>query len=122
MKDDTTITFRLEPDNPPATDWSRFDAMTDEEREAAAQSDPDSRPLTDEQLARAYRVSAVKLLRGRLGLTQEAFAARFHLPLGTVRDWERGARQPDAAAKVLLRVIARNPQAVVEALEEREAR
>jgi len=118
MKDENTITFRLDPNNPPQTDCRRFDAMTDEEKHAAALSDPDNPPLTEEQLARARRVSPIKALRFRLGFTQEAFAARFQIPLGTLRDWERGAREPDAAAKVLLRVIARNPQAVMQALEE----
>ncbi len=118
MKDENIITFRLDPNNPPQTDWSRFDAMTDEEKHAAALSDPDNPPLTEEQLARARRVSPIKALRFRLDFTQEAFAARFQIPLGTLRDWERGAREPEAAAKVLLRVIARNPQAVMQALEE----
>ncbi|HYN86934.1 MAG TPA: helix-turn-helix domain-containing protein [Ardenticatenaceae bacterium] len=112
------ITFKLDPDHPPATDWSGFDAMMEEEREAAARADPDSPPLTQEHLARARRVSPIKALRFKLDLTQEEFAARFHLPLGTVRDWERGARRPDAAARVLLRVIDRNPQAVLQALED----
>ena len=49
-------------------------------------------------------------------LTQEEFAARFHIPLGTLRDWEQGKTQPDQAARAYLRVIARNPTAVQEAL------
>jgi putative transcriptional regulator len=57
------------------------------------------------------------MLRKRLKLTQEEFAARFHLPLGTVRDWEQGAHKPDRAAQVLLTVIARDPEAVARALE-----
>ena len=117
MNDNTIITFSLDPDNPPVTDWSRFDALTDEELEAAALADPDSPPLTEGQLARARRVPPLKALRFKLGLTQEEFAARFQLPLRTVRDWERGARRPDAAATILLRVIERNPQAVLDALE-----
>ena len=51
----------------------------------------------------------------RLDLTQEEFAATFHIPLGTRHDWERGAREPDTSAKTFLRVIERNPQAVIEA-------
>ena len=98
-------------------DWSRLDAMTDEEKHAAALSDPDASPLTEEQLARARRIPAIKALRFRLGLTQEEFATRFQIPLGTIRDWERGAREPDSAAIVLLRVIAHNPQVVMQALE-----
>ncbi len=117
MSDDNIITFRLDPHNLPQPDWSRLDTMTEEEK-AAARSDPDAQPLSDEQLAQMRRISPFKSLRYRLGLTQEEFATRFHLPLGTIRDWERGARRPDAAATVLLRVIDRNPEAVLEALEE----
>lgn len=56
-------------------------------------------------------------LRKKLMLTQEEFAARFHLPLGTVRDWEQGAHWPDKAVQVLLTVIANDPDAVTRALE-----
>src|SRR5260370_30450104 len=90
--------------------------MSDEERHRAAVSDPDAPPATEAQLARARRVPTVRALRKKLNLTQEEFAARFHLPLGTVRDWEQGAHRPDKAAQVLLTVIARDPDAVVRAL------
>jgi transcriptional regulator with XRE-family HTH domain len=52
-------------------------------------------------------VPTVRALRQKLNLTQEEFAKRFHLPLGTVRDWEQGAHRPDKAAQVLLTVIAK---------------
>ncbi len=62
--------------------------------------------------------NAIGLVDGRqLNITQEEFAARFHLPLGTVRDWEQGAHRPDRAAEVLLTVIAKDPDAVARALE-----
>lgn len=99
------------------TDWARVDAMTDEEVEANALSDPDNPPLTAEQLARLKPVPNPKQIRQRLHLTQEQFAARFHLRVGTVRDWEQGTKEPDSAAKVLLRVIDKNPEAVISALE-----
>ena len=83
---------------------------------AAALSDPDAQPLTEAQLKRARRVPNVARIRAKLGLTQEEFAARFGLPLGTVRDWEQGAHRPDRAAQVLLRVIESNPDAVVRAI------
>jgi putative transcriptional regulator len=51
-------------------------------------------------------------------MTQEQFAAEFHIPLGTLRDWEQGVSWPDTAARSYLRVIANNPQAVLEALEQ----
>jgi putative transcriptional regulator len=71
------------------TDWARLDAMTDEEVMAAALSDPDAQPLTPERLAKMRRVSRVKVLRQRLGMTQMQFAEAFHLPITTLRDWEQ---------------------------------
>jgi putative transcriptional regulator len=117
MKKRSTTRFKLDPRKPPKSDWRAFDAITEEQRHHAALSDPDAQPATKAQLARARRVPSVRALREKLNLTQEAFAARFHLPLGTVRDWEQGAHRPDKAAQVLLTVIAKDPDAVARALE-----
>ncbi len=91
--------------------------MTEEEIHAAALSDPDAQPLTDEDLARMKRVSRVKIIRRALRLTQEEFAARYHIPLGTLRDWEQGRSEPDQTAKAYLKVIAANPEAIYQALQ-----
>ena len=117
MKKRNITRFKLTPKKPPKTDWRAFDAMSEEERHKAALSDPDCLPASEAKLARARRVPTVRALRKKLNLTQEEFAARFHLPLGTVRDWEQGAHRPDKAAQVLLTVIARDPDAVARALE-----
>jgi putative transcriptional regulator len=117
MKEGSTTRFKLNPKKLPKSDWRAFDRMSEEERHRAAASDPDAPPATEAQLARARRVPSVRALRQKLNLTQEQFAARFHLPLGTVRDWEQGAHRPDKAAQVLLTVIARDPDAVARALE-----
>ena len=98
------------------TDWARLEAMTEEEIEANALSDPDNPPLTDEELARMRPVPNPRRIRERLKLTQEQFAARFEVPLGTLRDWEQGVSYPDSAAKILLRVIDKDPEAVINAL------
>lgn len=66
-------------------DWSRFDAMTPEERHQAALDDPDAHPMTEEDFARMKRTPQVKVMRRALGLSQEEFSARFHVPLGTLR-------------------------------------
>ena len=97
-------------------DWHRFDAMTGTERHAAAMSDPDAAPLTRRDFARMRPTPRVKLIRRALGLSQEEFAARFHIPLGTLRDWEQGRKDPDAAARAYLVVIAREPEVVQRAL------
>jgi putative transcriptional regulator len=62
------------------------------------------------------RTPQLKIIRRALGLTQEEFARTFQIPLGTLRDWEQGAAVPDQSARAYLRVIARNPSAVREAL------
>jgi putative transcriptional regulator len=116
MKKGNITRFRLNQKKPPTTDWRRFDEMSEKDRHKAALSDADSQPATKAQLARARRVPAIRALRQKLNLTQEEFATRFHLPLGTVRDWEQGAHRPDKAAQILLMVIANDPDAVTRAL------
>jgi len=109
-----------EPGDPPIetdTDWDAVNALTDEQIHAAALSDPDAQPLplgTDEEMAKLglIHIPNVKKLRERLGLTQEAFAAAYRIPIGTLRDWEQGRKRPDAPARAYLTVIARNPEAV----------
>ena len=90
--------------------------MSDDEVLAAALADPDAQPLTLEDSKRMRRVLRAKIIHRALGLTQEQFATRFGIPLGTLRDWEQGAAEPDAAARAYLTVIGRNPAAVAEAL------
>lgn len=58
----------------------------------------------------------VRAIRARMGLSREAFAARFGLKATAVRDWEQGLRRPDPAAQTLLRVIDQEPEAVERAL------
>ncbi len=99
-------------------DWKRLDVMTEEQRRAAALRDPDAQPVTPENIGRMKRTPQVKVIRRALGLSQEEFAARFRIPLGTLRDWEQGRKEPDAAGRAYLTVIARNPNAVSEALSE----
>jgi putative transcriptional regulator len=98
------------------TDWTRFDAMTEAEKHAAALSDPDALPLTEEDMRRMKRTPRAKIIRRALGLSQEDFAARYHIPIGTLRDWEQGRVEPDQAARAYLTVIAREPEGVRKAL------
>jgi putative transcriptional regulator len=52
-----------------------------------------------------------------VGLTQEEFAGRYHIPIGTLRDWEQGRSEPDQPARAYLAVIAHDPEGVRRALE-----
>ena len=78
--------------------------------------DPENPPLTEAQLAGMKRVSPAKALRWRLGLSQQEFATRYHIPIGTLRDWEQHRNEPDAPARAYLKVIAADPEGVAEKL------
>lgn len=62
------------------------------------------------------RVAPVKRIRWQLGLSQEDFAERFEIPIGTLRDWEQGRSRPDRAAAAYLKVIGSDPAVVSRAL------
>lgn len=85
---------------------------------AAAKADPDARPMTEEELRTARRIPRVKTMRRALGITQEEFAARYHVPLGTLRDWEQGRTEPDQPTRAYLAVIAHDPEGVRRALQQ----
>ena len=91
-------------------------AMTEEEIFGAALRDPDNPPMSSLPPGRYRRLPRSWGIRRRLGLTQEQFAEKFQIPVGTVRDWEQGRVEPDQAAKAYLKVIAHNPDLVLEAL------
>ncbi len=44
---------------------------------------------------RMPRSPQAKIIRRALEFTQEEFAERIHIPLGTLRDWEQGQAEPD---------------------------
>lgn len=84
-------------------------------REGRAIARGEARPTT-------YRVYVptevdVRKIRKALKLSQAQFAARFGLPAATIRDWEQHRRKPEGAARVLLQVIKKEPEAVARALE-----
>lgn len=95
------------------TDWAAVDEQTDEDIARQVASDPDAAPI----LSEAETVAAiVRSVRKRLGISQAEFAARYHVPIGTLRDWEQNRKRPDAPALAYLRVIAREPAIVAQAL------
>jgi len=57
-----------------------------------------------------------KAIRSKLGLTQEQMALMLGTSVSGYRKWEQGARQPSGAARALLRVMDKEPQAVLRAL------
>ena len=118
MRDDGTVVEVLSDGSERPFPDMPMRLMTDEEAEAAANSDPDALPMTEEELRRARRVPRVKTLRRALQLTQEEFALRYRIPLGTLRDWEQGRCEPDQTARAYLKVIAIDSEMVQRALME----
>jgi putative transcriptional regulator len=68
--------------------------------------------------ARAYVPEKVDVpaIRAKFKLSQAAFAARYGIPIGTLRDWEQQRRSPDQPSRVLLSIIEKEPEAVARAL------
>ncbi|NGN42283.1 helix-turn-helix domain-containing protein [Mesorhizobium sp. CGMCC 1.15528] len=101
--------------------WDRLRSMGYAEVAAAALDDADTMPLDEAPLNTPGRVPRVKIIRRALHLSQEEFASRYLIPLGTLRDWEQGRTEPDQAARAYLRVIAKEPETVSRALGTRDA-
>lgn len=79
-------------------------------------NDPEDFDASQEALDRGQRARLVRTARTQLGLTQAEFARRFHVPLGTLRDWEQArATAPDFAI-AYVRVIMRDPEMVAAAV------
>jgi putative transcriptional regulator len=117
------VRYTLDPNNPPkltAERRARLDAMTDAEIEAAAESDPDNPPLTDQELDRVAAARRVREVRTHTGLSQAVFARTYRINVGRLRDLEQGRTQPDSAVLAYLAVIDKEPDAVRRALGDSE--
>ena len=102
--------------------WARLRSKTNDQVLAEARADPSALPVEDRKPGRlgpVGRVSLAKRIRWNLRMSQIEFAKAFHIPLGTLRDWEQHRRDPDQAAQAYLEVIGREPDAVRRALKAR---
>jgi putative transcriptional regulator len=109
----TTVTPDMHQDLIRSVDWDRVSRMTDEAIADDIARDPDAMPFTDADGV-ALRI---QMIRKGLRLSQAQFATQFHIPLATLKDWEQGRRQPEAAAWAYLQVIEGEPAAVRRALK-----
>ena len=117
-----TVTFaRIRPDGTlvrVTSDGSEVSIMPEQVKKTVRWiSDPQAPRDEDAQSTRSE--PHVTTLRRALALTQKEFAARFHLPLATLRDWERGLSEPDQPMCAYLTVIALHPEVVSRALRKR---
>ncbi|WP_137890875.1 helix-turn-helix domain-containing protein [Ramlibacter sp. 2FC] len=90
-------------------DPARVDAMT--EKDIALQKAADEAEAMQDVAKFARRV------RKRLGFSQAEFAERIDVSLDTIRNWEQGKRSPTGAAKALLKVLDKAPEAALAALQ-----
>ena len=84
-------------------------------------ADHENPPITAERLNRLKPVPRAKTLRRALQMTQEAFSDCYHIPIGTLRDWEQGRTEPDAPARAFLKVIAADTERVRKMLERKRS-
>jgi len=84
-------------------------------RAAAANAEGETKPAAVRPIPLMLEVD-VRAVRAATGLSRAEFARRFALDPRALQDWEQGRRRPDRAARAYLTVIARHPEAVVEAL------
>jgi putative transcriptional regulator len=84
-------------------------------REAASIANGEAEPAAVHQFPLPLEVD-VSAVRKATGLSRAEFARRFALDPRALQDWEQGRRRPDRAARAYLTVIAKHPEAVVEAL------
>lgn len=104
-----SVDFRQPATLPKArVDRRRLDAMTEADL-ALQRAEDDADAMQD-----AARF--VRRVRRRLGLTQQEFAKRIDVPLDTIRNWEQGKRYPTGAAKALLKILDKAPEAALLAL------
>jgi putative transcriptional regulator len=83
-------------------------------KEAAEIAQGNRNPAVVHQVCVPKKVD-VKAIRKKLGMTQRQFALTFGFVERTLKSWESGEREPESAARVLLKVIEKNPSAVLDA-------
>jgi putative transcriptional regulator len=108
--------------NDPDIDSSRFGKKTRAEINAEAAEEKQRLGITGRTQrtvavvnGKSYVIPDVRAIRTALGMTQQAFAARFHLELRTVQQWEQGRATPSLPAIILLKVIEQSPDVVASA-------
>jgi len=97
----------------PDVDWAKIDATTEEDIRRHMIEDGED-PDADYFLEKSF---SPYVIRKRIGLTQEQFAAALGIPVATLRNWEQGRNMIDPAARSLLLLVARDPQGTLTALK-----
>lgn len=97
----------------PRVDLAKIESTTEADIQRQAVEDGTA-PVARGSYTLVYPPQAV---RKQLKMTQEEFALILHIPLATLRNWEQGRTIPDPAARALLTIVAKEPEAALRALE-----
>ena len=81
-------------------------------------NDPEDRDVSVAGLERGLMGRRIRRLRNRLGLSQEAFAKTYGIPVANIRQYEIGRHMPPPAVRAYLKVIAAEPEVVAKAVGE----
>jgi putative transcriptional regulator len=108
-----TVRMKLDVQNPAAKLIGGMDAKR---LDATTESDIAMHQAEDEANAMNDAAKFARRVRRRLGFSQAEFAQRIDVSLDTIRNWEQGKRCPTGAAKALLKVLDKAPEAALTAL------
>jgi putative transcriptional regulator len=98
----------------PAIDQTKIAAATEDVVRQHAREDGED---PNASRAKFDLVVPVLAVRRRLGMSQAEFAKALRIPIGTIRNWEQDRVQPDPAARALLTILYRQPEAALKALQ-----
>jgi putative transcriptional regulator len=108
-----TVRLKIDVHGPAAKPVGRIDAQR---VDATTEADIAQHMAQDEAMATADAAKFARRVRRRLGFSQAEFAQRIDVSLDTIRNWEQGKRCPTGAAKALLKVLDKAPEAALAAL------
>ena len=105
-----TVRVKIDPANP-ADGWIDSAGV-----DATSEADIAKQQAADEIDAMLDAAKFARRVRRRLGFSQAEFAERIDVSLDTIRNWEQGKRSPTGAAKALLKILDKSPEAALAAL------
>ncbi len=108
-----TIRVKIDPAIPAMLNKGRIDR---DRVDATSEKDIALQKVADEAELMLDAARFARRVRKRLGLSQAEFSERIDVPLDTIRNWEQGKRSPTGAAKALLKVLDKAPEAALAAL------
>ena len=108
-----TVRVKIDPAIPATMALGRIDTAR---VDATTQEDIDLQEAADEAEYMQDAAKFARKVRRRLGLSQAEFSQRINVSLDTIRNWEQGKRCPTGAAKALLKILDKAPEAALAAL------